>query len=88
MSTEEAHTEEDHNACSEFLEARGKTTGNAAAAIQAALEAFEFEKLRKERLIVEGAARKKRIDEMREQGMSEDEIVDQVWRDLTSRGGR
>ena len=60
------------------MENRKANSDNAAAAIEAALEAFEYEKIRKQREKVEAETRKRRMAEMRELGMSEDEIVDQL----------
>ena len=64
--------------CQEFMAQRKDGTDNKAAAVQAALEAFQAEKVRKEREKVEAETRKRRIAEMREMGLSEEEIVDQL----------
>jgi len=69
---------EDMKKCQEFMAKRKDGTDNKAAAVQAALEAFEADKVKKEREKVEAETRKRRIAELREAGLSEEEIVDQL----------
>ena len=63
------------------MASRNASSDNASAAIEAALEAFEYEKVRKERMKTEAETRKRRVEEMKELGMSEEEIVDQLCSD-------
>jgi len=74
-------TPDDIRVCREFMETIKGGNDNREAAIKAALEAFEFEKIRKEREKTEAATRKRRVEEMREMGMTEEEIVDQLCSD-------
>jgi len=69
---------EDMKKCQEFMEKRKEGNDNSGAAIEAALEAFEYEKVRKERAKIEAEARKRRVAELREAGLSEDEIVHEL----------
>jgi len=62
--------------CQEFMASRHHHTDNTAAAMEAALEAFEWDKIKKEKEKDQAETRKRKIEEMREQGMSEDEIFD------------
>ena len=80
MKVNEPNSEEAKK-CKEFMEARKGNADNRAQAIEAALEAFEYDKKKKERMKTEAATRKRRVEELRELGMSEDEIVDQLCSD-------
>jgi len=81
VKKDEISTPADVLACRDFMANRTSQSDNTAAAIVAALEAFEYEKVKKERAKIEAATRKRRIAEMREMGMSEAEIVDQLCSD-------
>jgi len=78
VKKEPAVLPEDVKKCQEFMEKRKGDNDNSAAAIEAALEAFEYEKVRKERAKIEAEARKRRVAELREAGLTEDEIVHEL----------